>query len=517
MNVGYAIRRSCENFPDHIAMICGDEQLTFTEVNLRANRFVNGLFNLGLKKGDRVGVLLKNCKEALEAILALDKGGLVRVPINVRLSPPEIAFILKDSGASSLIFSDDAIGAVEAVKDSLPHLSTLVSIGRGEGYTDYRQVLESGSSHEPRVTVDDEDLSFIPYTSGTTGNPKGAMMTHKRYLTFIAKMLMEPISVADPGDICLHIAPLTAASNTLVLPNFLKGAANAVAVSPDPAVIFETIEKIRATTTLVVPTLLNILLSHPAIDRYDLSSLKRVFYGSAPMPQALIAKALARFGPIFTQFYGMAEALPGSFLFSWEHKLEGTPKEMKRMSSAGRPGYMADVRIVNDKGKDVQPGEIGEIIHKGDHVFNGYWQNPEATREAFTNGWFHSGDMATFDEDGYIYFMDRKKDMIISGGYNIWPSEVENVLYQHPAVHEAAVVAVPDEKWGETVRAVVVLKPGQQAESEEIIAFCKSRLASFKAPKGVDFVPELPKNPAGKILRKEVREPYWKDQARRVH
>lgn len=517
MNVGNVIRRASENFPDSVAMICGEERLTFKEINQRANQFVNGLFDLGLRKGDRIGVLLKNCKEALEAIMALDKGGLVRVPINVRLSPREISYILNDSGARGLIFSDDAIPTVEEMKNDLQELKIHVCLGGDERYVEYNEILAGGSPAEPKVNIDDEDLSFIPYTSGTTGNPKGAIMTHKRYLTYIAKMFMEPIVIAQPTDICLHIAPLTAASNSLVLPHFLKGAANAVPISSDIRVFFQTIEEIKATTTLVVPTLLNIILNHPDIDKYDLSSLQSIFYGSSPMPQTLITRALNKFGPIFTQFYGMAEALPLSFLYPWEHVGEGTPKQIKRMSSAGRSCYMADVRIVNEKNEDIRPGEVGEIIHKGDHVFNGYWKNEIATQEAFKDGWFYSGDMATFDEDGYIYFMDRKKDMIISGGYNIWPSEVENILYQHPSVLEAAVIAVPDQKWGEAVKGVVVLKPGEGATEGEIIDFCKGRLASFKAPKTIDFTDDLPKNPAGKILRKEVREKYWKGHERRVH
>jgi acyl-CoA synthetase (AMP-forming)/AMP-acid ligase II len=516
MNIGYAIKRTCEIFPDHIAMIAGKERLTFREINFQANRFVNGLFDLNLRKGDRIGILLKNCREALEVILALDKGGMVRVPINPRLSSREVVYILKDSGVRGLIFAEDAVPMVEEIKATLPDLQELICLTKDDRYTFYGKVIDGGLPTEPKVKIDDEDISFIPYTSGTTGYPKGAPLTHKRFLMVNAKLLLEPVSPLSQ-DIMLHVAPLTAASNSLVLPHFFRGAANAIIDGPEFHHFFETVERIKATTTLMVPTLINMVLNHPALDQYDLSSLRLIYYGSAPMPQTLIRRALKKFGPIFAQFYGMAEALPVSMLYPWEHRLEGTPQELKRMSSAGRPCLASDMRIVNEKGEDITPGEVGEIIHKGDHVLSEYWQKPEATAESFREGWFYSGDMATFDEDGYIYFMDRKKDMIISGGYNIWPSEVESVLYQHEAVLEAAVVAIPDEKWGEVVKAVIVLKPGKTATAEEIINFCKSNLAGFKAPKSIDFTGDLPKNPAGKILRKIVRERYWEGQERRVH
>ena len=517
MNLPYVINRSCENFPDRIAIIYGDDRLTFQETHERTNRFANGLYDLGLRKGDRVGMFLKNCREHFEIYLALIKGGLVRAPINVRLSVREVAFIMRDSGAKAIIFSEENIPIVEALKNELPELEILICLQAGKGYVDYKSIMSGGSPADPNVTIVDNDLCHLAYTSGTTGNPKGAMMTHKRFLTVISRMYMSPIRDPIPTDIMLHIAPLTAASNNMILPHFIKGAANAAPPSADPADIFQTIERIGATTTLLVPTLINIFLNHPEIDNYDLSSMHTIYYGSAPMPEALIKEAVKKFGPVFTQYYGMGEAAPASMLFPWEHQLDGAPEEIRKISSAGKPAYMAELRIVNPDGEDIKPGEIGEIIHKGDHVFNGYWRNSEATQDAFKDGWFYSGDMATFDEDGYIYFMDRKNDMIISGGYNVYPSEIENVLYQHPAILEAAVIAVPDDKWGETVKAVVVLKSGENATDEDIITFCKEHIARYKAPKSVDFTNSLPKNSAGKILRKKVREKYWLGQTRRVH
>ena len=517
MNLSYLIKRSCENFPDRIAIIYGDDRLTFKQAHERINCLANGLYDLGLRKGDRVGMFLKNCREHFEIYLALIQGGLVRAPINVRLSVREVAFIMRDSGAKAIIFSEENIPIVEALKNELPELEILICLQGGKGYVDYKRLLSGGSPADPKVTIVDDDLCHLAYTSGTTGNPKGAMMTHKRFLTVISRMYMSPIRDPIPTDIMLHIAPLTAASNNMILPHFIKGAANAAPPSADPIDIFQTIERIDATTTLLVPTLLNILLNHPEIDNYDLSSMHTIYYGSAPMPEALIKKAVNKFGPVFTQYYGMGEAAPASMLFPWEHQLDGSPEEIRKISSAGKPAYMAELRIVNPDGEDIKPGEIGEIIHKGDHVFNGYWRNSKATQDAFKDGWFYSGDMATFDEGGYIYFMDRKNDMIISGGYNIYPSEIENVLYQHPAILEAAVIAVPDDKWGETVKAVVVLKSGENATDEDIITFCKEHIARYKAPKSVDFTNSLPKNSAGKILRKKVREKYWIGQTRRVH
>jgi acyl-CoA synthetase (AMP-forming)/AMP-acid ligase II len=517
MNLSYLIKRSCENFPDRTAIIYGDDRLTFKETHERINCIANGLHDLGLRKGDRVGLFLKNCREHFEIYLALIKAGLVRAPINVRLSAREVAFAIRDSGAKAIIFSEESIPVVEALKNELPELEILICLQGGKGYVDYKSIMSGGSPADPKVIIEDDDLCHLAYTSGTTGNPKGAMMTHKRFLTVISRMYMSPLGDPIPTDIMLHIAPLTAASNNMILPHFIKGAANAAPIGADPVEIFKIIERINATTTLLVPTLINILLNHPEIDKYDLSSMHTIYYGSAPMPPALIKKAVKKFGPVFTQYYGMGEAAPASMLFPWEHQLDGTAEEIRKISSAGKPAYMAELRIVNPDGEDTKPGEIGEIIHKGDHVFNGYWRNSQATQDAFRDGWFYSGDMATFDEDGYIYFMDRKNDMIISGGYNIWPSEVENVLYQHPAILEAAVVAVPDDRWGEAVKAVVVLKSGEDATREDIITFCKEHIARYKAPKSVDFTNRLEKNSAGKILRKKVREKYWIGQTRRVH
>jgi acyl-CoA synthetase (AMP-forming)/AMP-acid ligase II len=304
----------------------------------------------------------------------------------------------------------------------------------------------------------------------------------------------------------------------MVLPIILRGGRSIILPGFEVDLLLKTIEKERVTHLLLVPTMINMMLNHPDLKKYDLSSIRTIFYSASPMPVERIKQALQVFGPVLIQGYGCTESSALiTYLPKEDHAFEGDPKKLKRLASCGVPIMTCDVRVVNEKEEDIKPGEIGEIIERGDDTMMGYWKDPERTAETLKNGWLYTRDMATVDEEGYIYIVDRKADMIISGGYNIYPTEVEEVLYRHPAVFEASVIGVPDDLWGESVKAIVVLKEGMRATEDELIQHCKNCLSSYKKPKSIDFVRDLPKNPYGKILRRKLREKYWVGQERMVH
>jgi acyl-CoA synthetase (AMP-forming)/AMP-acid ligase II len=304
----------------------------------------------------------------------------------------------------------------------------------------------------------------------------------------------------------------------MVLPFMLRGGRSIILPGFEVDLLLKTIEKEKVTHLLLVPTMINMLLNHPDIHRYNLSSIRTIFYSASPMPVERIKQALRLFGPVLIQGYGCTESSALiTYLSKEDHMFEKDPKKMKRLASCGVPIMTCEVQVVDENGKSVKPGEVGEIIERGDDTMLGYWKDPERTAETLKNGWLYTRDMATVDEDGYIYIVDRKADMIISGGYNIYPSEVEEVLYRHPAVYEASVIGVPDDLWGESVKAIVVLKKGMKATEDELIQHCKNHMSSYKKPKSVDFVSDLPKNPYGKILRRKLREEYWAGQERMVH
>jgi acyl-CoA synthetase (AMP-forming)/AMP-acid ligase II len=344
------------------------------------------------------------------------------------------------------------------------------------------------------------------------------MISHRNRICQARKFLLVPGVNMGPNNVMCHVGPITHASGGMVLPIMIYGGCNLILRAFDMKLLLETIEKEKVTHFFTVPTMLNFLMAYPDLKKYDLSSIQMILYGASPMPVERIKQALEIFGPVLVQGYGQTETTSGiTFLSKDDHLFAHDPKKLRRLASAGLPSPECEVRVVNEKGEDVQPGEVGEIIERGDDTMLGYWRDPQLTADTLRDGWVYTRDMATVDEDGYIYIVDRKSDMIISGGFNIYPTEVENVLHMHPAVFEAAAIAVPDEQWGESVKAVVVFRPGMRATEEELIEHCKKNMASFKKPKSVDFVAELPKNPYGKVLRRKLREKYWAGQDRRVH
>lgn len=517
MEVRYLIDRAARQHKQNIAIIVPDEEkLSFQQLNDRANRLAQGLISLGLRKGDRVAVLLPNCEEYLESYLALAKSGLVRVSLNVRLSAREHAFMLADSGSRAIITNEDFSGYLSNVKDELNELKWIISLSpvRGGEELSYEDLISESSSEEVKIPLDSEDVFRLHYTSGTTGRTKGAIQTHASRVTTTLNTLLDVVTLGKEDKI-LHVAPLTHASGNLFLPAFVRGASNVLLRKFDPQLFLETVEREEITVVFLAPTMIIRLLNFSDLKRYDLSTLHTVIYGGAPMPEEKIREALQKLGEKFVQLYGLAEATWAcTILPKDDHDLKVTG----RLKSIGREISNVQIRLVDDNDNEVKPGEMGEIIIRGPHLMREYWNLPGETASVLRNGWLYTGDLARIDELGYLTVVDRKGEMIVSGGLNVYPKEVEDVLYQHPAILEAAVFGVPDEEWGESVKAVIVPKEGVALSKEDIISHCRKHLASYKKPRSIEFRSDLlPKSSAGKILRRVIREQYWQEFDRRVH
>lgn len=519
MDLGIYLKRAAMWFPDRTAIVYEGHRFTYRQFNERVNRLANALLELGLKKGDRVALLSPNCHHLVEGDYACYKAGLVRVPLNARLSIPELIYMLNNSESSVLILGPEYVEEIGRSRNEIKTVKHYISIlQKTSSMVDYEDLLSKASSGEVNVEVEAGDLCSLNYTSGTGGILKAAMGSHRNWICVAKKFLLNPDMEIQKDSVMCHVAPITHFSGTMILPFIMRGGCNLILRGFDVKLLLETIQKEKVTHLIAVPTLLNFVMAYPDLKTYDLSSIKTILYGASPMPVERIKQALEIFGAVLIQGYGSTETANGiTYLSKEDHMFEGDPKKLRRLASAGLPSPECEVRVVNEEGEDVKPGEVGEIIERGDDSMLGYWKAPELTAETLKDGWVYTRDMATVDEDGYVYIVDRKSDMIISGGFNIYPSEVENVLYTHPAVFEAAVVAVPDQLWGESVKAVVVLREGMKATEEELIELCKKHLASYKKPKSVEFVKELPKNPYGKILRRKVKEIYWAGREKMVH
>jgi acyl-CoA synthetase (AMP-forming)/AMP-acid ligase II len=519
MNIGTLFTKSAKSFPERLAICYGDQEWTYAELNERINRLTNGFRELGLHKGDHVAILSFNCPEFLEALFACFKAGLCAVPINFRLHPREYSFIIDHSDSAAVVFGEDFRDPLYSFKEEMPKVNHYICIANPrEGMLKYEDLISNRSSKFEDVEVDRDDLAWLFYTSGTTGSPKGAMLTHGNLLAMTMSFYAD-MAPLGPDDAVLHAAPLSHASGCYSLPNFAKAANNVILEmrSFNPQAVCETIQRRKITNMFVAPTMVKILVSWPEIGNYDLSSLKCLDYGGGPMYVEDLKEAVRKLGQCLVQVYGQGESpMTISYLRSEEHLLEGTEEQMVRLQSAGIARTDVEVKVFDENDNEVPQGEIGEIVLRGEEVMRGYWKNPEATAETLRGGWLHTGDVGKMDERGYIYLLDRSKDMVISGGENIYPREIEDVILRHPAVHEVAVIGVPDDYWGEALKAVISLKPGMQASEQEIIDFCKQYLASYKKPKSVEFIGELPKSSYGKILKRELREKYWIGQERRI-
>jgi len=507
----HIIHRNALLSPQREAYVYNGERVTFSEYNTRVNRLVNALYKAGLKKGDVLGILSWGCLEYVDLCGAAMKGGFIASPFNARLKADELDYLINYSEAGILFVGPELADLVRSLKPRLPKVRTLVCLeDPAAEMLGYDDLVSAGSVEEPDVGVEEEDPVCIIYTSGTTGLPRGALYTQRCFIDDSRTLVID--MGLEQGDKRLQISPLFhIAGNTHMRAFMYIGGTSVIVKFFDPASALKLIQDEKITHVDMVPTHLAAMLAVPDVEKYDVSSLKMMFYGGSSMPTELLRQGMKTFGLIFAQGYGQSESGPMiSHLSKEEHNvLDRSEEEQKILTSAGRPDIGVQVRVVDERDHDVEPGQIGEITIKSGHIMSGYWNKPEDTQATLIDGWLHTGDMGYYDENGYIYIADRKKDMIISGGENVYPREVEDIVYEHPAVREAAVFGIPDPYWVEKVHAVVSLKRGGSLTAEELIAFCKKRLAGYKVPKSVDFVDELPKNAAEKIMKKELKGKYW--------
>jgi acyl-CoA synthetase (AMP-forming)/AMP-acid ligase II len=508
--------RSAQWWPDKVALIEGEKKITYGELDERISRLANGLAGLGVKKGDRVGVLHWNTCRFVESVCAVARLGAAFVPMLAILTKKDHAYMIADSGSRVVINAAELLAerAIEFKKE-LHGVDQVISVKPGDGVLDFEEVLSSGGKEAPVVYGRAENLAQIIYTSGTTGKPKGVM--HSYASTQAAMAAWVNLARMTEEDVNLLSLPMSHFGARLMDSAWMVGATGVIIPSPDTALIMKAIHDQRCTIMTLIPTILQGILDHPDLERYNLSSLRMIVYAAAPASETLVRRATRKFGPVLYTGFGQSEAyVLNTFMTPAEHE-EALRSAPHRLISCGREGSVdVQVRLVDEQGQDVPAGEVGEACIRAPWQAAGYWNNPELTAKTFREGWLHTRDMLRKDKDGYFYVVDRKDDMIISGGYNVYPRVIEEVLYSHEAVAECAVVGVPNPKWGEAVKAVVVLKPGKTAGEEELISLCKNSLAPYNAPKSVEFVAALPKTPFGKISRREIKKKYWSDRERMV-
>ena len=497
-SVGFWLARRAELTPRRVALVVADRSFTYEELDARAARFAGVLASEGVGAGDRVAALLSNGNSYVEALFACARLGAILVPLSYRLAAPEIEFMVNDSGSTALVYGEEWAHLVGAFRRTTGMKAAFV-VGSGDDPS-YEDALAAA---EPVVfprAVSPDDVLAIFYTSGTTGQPKGAMLTHGNFFWTNLNMIFSLGFFQDERTLVVLPMFHVGGWNANALATFLCGGTVVLERAFEPGRTLSLFAEQRITSMLGVPTIYGMLADHPSFASTDLSSVRALLCGGAPLPVSLIRRYSDR-GIPFIQGYGLTEAAPNCLILP--------PEDAERKAgAAGRPYFYADVRVVDAAGAEVGPGGTGEVLIGGPGVMKGYWNRPDATAETLRGGWLHTGDVGQVDDEGYITIVDRVKDMYISGGENVYPAEVERVLAGHPAIAEAAIIGVPDERWGEAGRAIVVLRPGASADPEEIRRFCAERLAKFKVPASVVFSDPLPRNPTGKLLKPELRERY---------
>jgi fatty-acyl-CoA synthase len=519
MHLADTLKKACRFFPHKEAIVCRGRRWTYEEFFGRLSRFSSYLKEAGIAKGDRVAILHPNCHYFLETYYAIALIGAVAVPLNYRLSAAEIRLIMTDAGARVLIADPRFSQMVEQIRNDLPMLEAVVWTGeKSEGFPNgeqdffYERIAAALSAQTPDVEVKETDIAQIYYTSGTSGRPKGVMLTHKN-VTIHALGTIAELHLTD-RDVWLHAAPLFHLADAWATWAVTwVGGTHVLVGEFDPPAVLAAIEREKVTLTNLIPTMLNMLVNYSGVRDFDYSRLRVLLSGGAPIAPEVVRRIVETFQCDYIQTYGMTETSPYLTLSLLKEHLQRKPPEeqMRFKCKTGREFITVELKVVTDDGREIKKDEkeVGEIIVRGDTVTPGYWQLPEETARAIKNGWLYTGDMAVMDEEGYVTIVDRRKDMIVTGGENVYSTEVENTLYLHPSVLECAIVGVPDEKWGEAVQVIVVLKPGRKVTDEELIRFCKERIARYKAPKAIDFISSMPKTGSGKIEKKKLRDGYW--------
>ena len=506
--MGDLVERNARYFPAHEAFVQGDRRLTHAQFAGRARRLASALYELGLRRQDRVAMLAMNSIEYCEFFAAAELAGYIATMMNFRLTVPELSWLIKDSSPRILIFEEQYASTVEQLRDQFKEVTHYICIGAAPPWAlSYEALVARGSPEGPPIRSTAEDYAYLWYTSGTTGRPKGVAWRHDKLL---ASAQIQAEVAPLPGDSrLLQITPMFHVGGRGYVSGALwSGATIVIDRSFDPVRMLQTIEKERVTFTFMVAAMLQAVLDVPGVESYDLSSMRTIVSAAAPIPVPLLKRGIALLGPIFSVQYGCTEV--GQITSLARHLVDpnGSPEQVRRLASVGHPVPHIEFRLVDEQGADCAVGKPGEVVIRSASQLDGYWNNSIASLETIRDGWYHTGDIGLADEEGYLFLVDRKKDMIISGGENVYSREVEDAVAEHPQVADVAVIGVPDSKWVESVKAVVVLKRGAQVTDAELIAHCRTLIAGYKCPKSVAFVEELPRLPSGKINKVELRDRY---------
>jgi acyl-CoA synthetase (AMP-forming)/AMP-acid ligase II len=508
MNLDLLITNAVTRFSDRVAIEDGRIARTYTQLDERMNALGNALLSAGVRPGGRVASLQYNSIETLEIELMASRFGIVRTLLNARYAFSDFEYAINHCGASVLFFSAEFTDLVEKLRPRLPTVELFVCIGDAPSWaSSYEELIQRSSILPPQYEVSGDAWHSIYYTSGSTGRPKGVVLSQNNWVVLIRNHLVGPFSTACRDDVVLHAAPMSHASGALALSHLLRGARQITMPRFSAGETIEAIDRYGVTTTFLAPTMINMLLQHEDHKNASMASLKSVVYGAAPMIVEHLREVLSKWGPVLIQGYGQWEA-PQLFTY--------LSQDEHRLSSAGRAIDFCGVGVMDDEGKLLPTGSTGEVVTCGDHLMVGYLDNEGATAEIRVGKWQRTGDIGHVDKDGFLYLTDRKKDVIITGGSNVYPREIEEVIHTHPDILEAVAIGIPDEKWGECVHAIVVSKVGRTLDPDQFLAWCKDNLGPDRRPRSIEQLATLPKTPYGKIMRRELREAYWQDRQRKI-